>query len=738
MSQSGFQALIQELRRRRVFRVATLYVVSFWPVLQVVDILSPALNISDATMKNLLLYFVLGFPIAIVIAWLYNLTPKGLVKNDGEEVEEERLIGNRLELVVIVFCVTLAGVLFTFQDQFFDLTAENQANLQSAAPQEQTYESIAVLPFTPFSDDKQDEYFADGLAEELLNVLAKIQSLQVAARTSSFAYKGAQDNIQRIGRELGVDVILEGSVRRNDINNTVRVTAQLIDVRTGTHIWSETYDRQFKDIFKIQDEITEAVVGELKIALLGEQKDQLWAHETANPEAMIAHSQGRTELAKRTGSAIRLAKEYFEDAVSKDPNYATAYASLAESNVLLIGYDNADKKEHMKLAQEAVDKAMSIDGNLGLAWAAQGLIYMTDEETADESRAALKKAIELNPSYAMAYMWYGSMQDDFQKSTELYEKAFKLDPMSPVAGYNLANNLIMMGRDEDAMEVFSNIVDADPFYPNAYFLIGQINAINGRIDQAIVNYKKSYDLGDFSKSGIILADLYTDLGDIEKARYWLSKIPYENLEERREYKWMDIIHDAYEDDWTSAKAKLTEFATIKEEEKDNAFVYMDAMVANYFLEDFKSVIKSYEIAKDLDTGHGLGKMGKSAIKKRYDNLVYAAFAYHQMEKPELASEVIAEFRKIHQENVDAGFRVMPIHWYLMGLINVIEGEDGLGMVSIQRAVDQGWISPFLFDNEIILRDLKSTPEYIEIKQSIHTRVRILKEKLAYEDKFTSL
>jgi len=732
VTKTSFQKLVEEMRRRRVFRVATLYVVSIWPILQIIDILSPTLNISDGTMRSLLFYFVLGFPIAIVFAWLYNLTPKGLVKNTGnEDVAQERMFGNRLEIAVIVVCISFAGVLFTFQDDLFEMTQGDDAPTNALAQQAQQYESIAVLPFVPFSDDRQDEYFADGLAEELLNVLAKIQSLQVAARTSSFAYKGVTYNIQKIGRELGVDVILEGSVRRNDVDNTVRVTAQLIDVRTGNHLWSETYDRKFEDIFRIQDDITEAVVGELRITLLGEEKELLMAHETATPEAIIAHSKGREELAKRTGSAIRLAKEYFEQAVASDPNYATAYASLAEANVLLVQYDNADKETQHALAQEAVDKALAIDEDLGLAWAAQGLVLMGQEDKREEAKAVLEKAIKLNPSYAMAYMWYASYQDSFEETTAMFEKAFTLDPMSPVAGYNYANNLIMKGRDVEAMDVFSNMVDADPFYPNSYVLVSMINSYNGRYDHAIENLKKSYDLGDYSKSGIYLAEMYTELGDVERARHWLEQTP-KNKDYERSYMWFDIQHMVIENNWAGTEEALKKLADPAADAKE--YEQYDAIVANYFLEDYPKVIRAFEVVEpEMEYSY------KWLIKSRgLSHLVYAAHAYNETEQTEKALELIDQIRLMHKEYDDKGFRKMANHWYWMGLVDVIEGNNDLAIISLQRAVDAGWLSKWQIENEPILRDLLNKPEFSEVRQSLNARLAIIKEQLAYMDKTASL
>jgi len=746
VTSGSFQNLIQELKRRRVFRVATLYVVSMWPIIQIVDILSPALNLPDVAMRNLLILFIAGFPMAIGLAWLYNLTPKGVIKNSEDDSETpERLIGKKLEIGLIASFVLIAVVLVSFQDQWFedtpsdvtqkDLTLDknNTASVINETANNKPIESIAVLPFVPFSEDKEDEFFADGLAEELLNVLAKIKSLRVAARTSSFAYKGTQSNIQEIGNELGVDVILEGSVRRNDISNSVRVTAQLIDVKSGTHLWSDTYERQFQDIFRIQDEITEAVVSELKITLLGKEKQQLMAHDTASPEAMADHSRGRTELAKRTAASVLLATNYFQKAIEADAQYATAYASLAEAYVLSVSYADKPKKEYLQLAQESVDKALIIDEKLGLAWAAQGLIYFSDNKKGDKAREALEKAIELNPSYAMAYMWYGSLQDDFDKKAEYHEKAFQLDPKSPVAGFNVAMNLLDKGKDREAMKVFSKIVDADPFYPGAYQLVAMINQFNGRVDQAIINYKKSYDLGGSSKSAGSLAQLYIDMGNFKEAEQWMKILSEDNSGEYdMEIQWMKIAIMLGKKEYDQVKDNLSKIVGKQDKE---IMLAMNQVTANYILEDFPATIKSYENAKAI-APEWQQKIFESG--KWLDSLIYVSYAYQQLEKEDESQSILQKVKE-HRESMKLnGFRTKPFDWYLQSLIEIIEGKPELAIVSLQRAVDQGWMQSWRIESEHVLKTVMEKPEFKEVLQSLHTRINIMRENLAFEQKFTSV
>jgi len=736
MAKTGkFHLLVEELKRRRVFRVATLYVVATWPIIQIADILSPALNLPNGAMRTLLMLFIVGFPIVIALSWIFNLTPKGLKKihaADGESIEQvsERLIGKKTEVLVIGLLIATAVGLFFLQEPLIGTnnTANSSSPLSSA---DSKFESIAVLPFVPFSENKQDEYFADGLTEELLNVLAKIQSLRVVARTSSFAYKGVNRNIQEVGNELGVDAILEGSVRRNDVNNTIRVTAQLIDIRTGTHLWSETYDRKFTDIFKIQDEITESVVSELKITLLGDERKKLLAHDSANTDAMVAYSRGRSELAKRTSASIIEAEQYFTQAVFEDPGYATAYASLAEANTLLILYSGKPRDEYLAKAQAAVDTALTLDPNLGLAWAAQGLILMSTENKGDEARQALEKALQLNPSYAMANMWYGTLQDDNDKMMEYHQKALLLDPKSPVAGYNVAANLIKVGRDKEAMDVFSQIVGADPFYPGAYNLVAQINQYSGRTDQAIIQYKKSYELGESKEIAEELANLYINLGDLANAKEWMA-IAKEGASEEFTYGlgWMEISALLLEGNRQQAKVVLSQYKTV---DKPDMWGYYNSTKANYWLTDYPETIAQFEKAEALRIKNDMMPMKKLGM----DAYIFASFAYQQLEQLDKSKELLKLIKLEQDKIITSGLRITADLWYNKSLVQVIEGDFQSALITLQRAIDEGWTQPLRTKEEPILKALMDDVNFKSMLAGLETRMNLMREQLALDESFSN-
>ena len=732
-----FHNILEELKRRRVFRVATLYVVAMWPIIQIADILSPALNLPADVMRTLLMVFISGFPIAIALTWIFNLTPKGITKvkdvsEDAENKSEQRLISKNAEFWIVVSLLLLAVSLFVIQGTNIETSEETDNSLNLTTNDSTSkIDSIAVLPFVTFSEKKEDEFFADGLSEELLNVLAKIKELRVVARTSSFAYKGVNRNIQEVGNELGVDAILEGSVRRNDVDNTIRVTAQLIDIKSGSHLWSETYDRKFNDIFKIQDEITAAVVSELKITLLGEAEDQLWAHESSKPEAMVAHSMGRAELSKRTGDSIIQAEKYFQKAIQTDPGYATAFASLAEAQILSIDYADNPRKEYREKAQSSVEEAIKLDPELGLAWAAQGLIYITEDARDDDAKASLEKAIELNPSYAMAYMWYGLLlNDDPNKQMEYYEKAFSLDPKSPVVGYNVANSLVKKGKDSEAMEVFSKIVEADPFYPGAYNLVAQINQYSGRVDQAIVYYKKSYDLGKNRKIAIEIADLYIKLGDHEKTREWMA-IASDGASENFSSKldWLEFAALLSEGNRTEAFDILENFKVV---DKDNSKLnnYYRSVIANYFLTDYSEVVRQFELSEELREKLN---MKEGVHQGEIDAFIYASYAYNQMEQFEKSNTLITMINSEHERITTSGGRISSDFWYQKSLIQSINGDEKMALITLQRAIDEGWSHPLRLSEEPMLTKLKSNDDFKAILTGLETRMSLMREQLAFEE-----
>lgn len=726
----------EELKRRRVIRVATLYVLALWPIIQIVDILSPALALPPIAMRYLLVVFIAGLPLALILSWLYDLNRGGLVRTSetapSESVQRSGhpLVSRSAEITVVSVLIIAVAILFMLQSSL-DFEDVETPVLETAA--ETGFSSIAVLPFISFSESREDELFADGLTEELLNVISQIRSLRVIARTTSFAYKGVSRNVQEIGKELNVDTILEGSVRRNDVENTIRVTAQLIDSRTGGHLWSDTYDREFRDIFKIQDEIAAAVAGKLDRVLGEEETRRLQSRSTANPEAMVAYGMGRAALGRRTSQSLKDAERYFQRAIEMDGGYTDAIAELANAYSLQADLEPERREALLQMAQDQVDRALDLDDDSGATWAAQGLIYMiraaTDPDAVERARQALGKAIEINPNLAMANMWYGNMMEDPAEQQRYHAIAFELDPRSPVAGYNLASDLIRAGRESAAMDIFSRIVDADPNYPGAYLLIAELNEFRGRLGEAIHNYEKVYDLQPTSQISEKLATLWIDIGDFERAEQWMRRAEDNAPPEMADgLAWMRISAAVAVGNRPAADALM---AKLLESKSNDPKALMNAARASYFMEDYASAVEIFEQLEALD-------LPEPIMEARVDILesqTAMAFAYQQLGRTEdaltLANQTEAQIRQI----IDTQPRVHPNYWFTLAQLNAIRGDNSLALIHLQRAVDEGWRQHWRPMVEPSMAELVKESAFSAMMQGLTTRMDLIREQIAFDKSF---
>jgi len=461
--------LIEELKRRNVFRVAIAYGFASWLLLQVGDIVLETVAAPDWTMKALLAALLLGFPLAVLFAWVFEMTPEGIKRES--EIDRSQSVtpqtARRLDVAIIIVLVLALGY---FVVDKFVLRAAGPPSVESAssaaaapgssalagavpanatgsteaaagaAPPEN---SIAVLPFVNLSSDPEQEFFSDGISEELLNVLAQYPGLRVAARTSSFQFKDQNQDVAEIARLLRVEHVLEGSVRK--AGNRLRITAQLIEAQNGYHLWSQTFDRELDDVFAIQDEISAAIGEALRVELaLGGPGDLAAPRvaESSNTAAYEAFLKGRALIAKRGRKNIVDAVDELERSVRLDPDYAPSQAWLAIGTALLLNspssYGDYTLAEMLQLATPHLDRAMVLDPNLAAAHGANALIlgYRGDLPA---SVAAAKRAVELNPAFVDAMNWgqqASRAMGDLGNSVEQLEKLVATDPLSVVARLN--------------------------------------------------------------------------------------------------------------------------------------------------------------------------------------------------------------------------------------------------------------------------------------------------------------
>ncbi len=742
---------IAQLKHRQVFKVATIYAVSAWPLIQIADLAVPALGLPDSVMTLLLQVFVAGFPVSLGFAWLFNFTSEGIVRATVEDqTDNSKQTNFKATLAVVGSLIIITAILLGSQLLLEDKTlqnlvvANNQSQLMPPVPaslddktlveaksSKSPKESIAILPFVAFSSDPEDEYFADGMVEELLNLLAKIPDLQVAARTSSFSYKGVTNKtIPQIGSELGVHTILEGSIRKNDTSNQIRVTAQLINVSSGEHIWSETYEREYRDIFQIQDDIANAVVNKMKLTLLDDRQKISIAPETLNIDAMVEHGKGQKELSHRSVASIEKARAHFQRAVLLDPDYARAYVGVADATILLALYGNSSQEESNKQAQQAIDKALSLDNKLAAAFASQGLLLSPTEPLKAEK--AFKRAIELNPNYAMAYLWYGSVlrsSGKLKDSQDLFVKAFQLDPKSSTAASSVAWGYFYMGDEKRAMEIFSQIIVNDPYYPGAYNLAGEILTNHGRLDKATNMYKRALDVDPINNTalkGLLMATM--DVGDFDATNSW-----FDYINQRK-----DNFSEVY---INLLKAR---FYLVKGEHED-AMVYLDKAefgqndmgISLYFAAEKAFYKGDYTRAIDLYLELQQKDKGEEGFFYMLENgnaALHMVYAYQQLNATDNANATIEKF-----EQYTLGTRATqsnnPYFYMNMAQINALKNNNKEAFYYLQGAIDVGWVRVWEAEFDPAFTLLRREPQFAQMMGGVEARLATMRSRMHEQDEF---
>jgi adenylate cyclase len=458
LATSSGSGLFAELRRRKVFQAAAVYLAVAFIVAQVADIVAPGLNLPAWTVTFVLFLLILGFPIIVALAWVFDVTPAGVQRTSAADVPPP-----------------------------IQRTNPHPAAL-TAASREGGFDSVAVLPFVDMSPNGDQEYFSDGITEELLNALAKVPGLRVPARTSSFAFKKQNVDIREIGAKLDVATVLEGSVRMWE--GELAITAQLIEVATGYHLWSETYDRRLAEVFRVQREISRTIVETLRGRFAGGGDTIMPARsgiETSDPEVYQIYLRGRYFWNQRTHESLFKARDLFEQAIARAPSYAPAHAGLADALYVLVHYRMVPARETVDLVRAAAERAVSLadvldEAHVSLA-AARHLEWRWD----DAERQYLR-ALELNPQSSRALHWYGVLLAYMGRGEEGLEhlrRALALDPLSIPVRSAIGAVLMWLGRHEESCRVSEDMLELAPDHPVALGNLSLSLSAMGRHEAAI-------------------------------------------------------------------------------------------------------------------------------------------------------------------------------------------------------------------------------------------------------------
>jgi TolB-like protein/Tfp pilus assembly protein PilF len=527
MSDRNFFA---ELRRRNVYKVAVAYAVIGWLVMQVAATVVPALHLPESITTAVVVLTLLGFPIALVIAWAFEMTPEGMKRTENILPNEDIPQWSRRKFALFITGVAAIAIgLFAYQFARSKNTTRvlTNATLSPAtAPAAIPEKSIAVLPFDNLSDDKSNAYFAEGVQDEILTRLAKVADLKVIARTSTQKFRSAPENLPEIAKQLGVMNILEGSVQK--VNDQVRVNVQLINAATEAHLWAEIYDRKLTDIFAVESDIAKTIAGTLQAKLSGSEKLLMAKKPTVNPEAYELYLKGRFFWNKRTAEDLRKAIDYFNAAIAKDPDYALAYAAVAQSWLILPAYGGGSPKECIPPAEAAISKALALDESSSDAHAARGMMLSGYQFDFPGGKKEYERALQLNPNDATAHHWLasdvlGALGESESEIAEM-RQARDLDPLSLVINTNLGAALLRAHRVDEAIAQLRKTVLLDSRFGYARQTLGMALESKGQIPEAIAEYQAAIALDASPTYLSLLGHLYGTTGRKDEARKLLGQI----------------------------------------------------------------------------------------------------------------------------------------------------------------------------------------------------------------------
>src|SRR6202049_4283047 len=480
-----------ELRRRNVYKVAVAYIVAGWALSQGIAQVFPVFDIPNWAIRLIVLLIILGLPIAVVLAWMFELTPQGIKRTETADAMRAAVKPKKHAWIYVMIIGAAVSIGLFLLGRYSAATRQNQS---SSAPEK----SIAVLPLGNLSRDPDNEYFAAGIQDEIITRLAQISDLKVISCSSTQRYKGSRESLRQIASELGVTNIVEGSVQK--ANDQVHVNVQLLNAVTDSHLWADTFDRKLTDVFGVESEIAKTIADTLRAKLTGREAATLVARPTENNGAHDLYLKGRFFWNKRTSADMKTALGYFEQAANVDPNYAVAYAGMADCYLLLPLYGGGVPTEMYPKATAMAQKAIALDPNLGEPHASLGLIHALFDFDFATSVREFEETIRLNPNYATAPPWFGDSTlpalGQFDRANAEVKRALELDPLSVVYNVDAGTVYWITGRYQEAVAQFRKAIEMDPRNYTAHWGLGQALERVGDLAGAIAEYEKSTQLDD--------------------------------------------------------------------------------------------------------------------------------------------------------------------------------------------------------------------------------------------------
>lgn len=723
-------SLFSELRRRKVFRVAAAYAVVAWLLLQIADVLLENFGAPDWVFKSFTVLLVLGFPLAVVLAWVFELTPEGMKRTPAEpetasagEVRQGRLTDRLILIGAAAIIVVMAVERIWFAGR--DVEAEAPSASAAAAPDaadpevEDPARSIAVLAFEDLSPEGDQGYFAEGISEELLNLLARSQGFRVAARTSSFKFKGSDADIGEIGRALKVEAVLEGSVRK--AGDQVRITAQLIDVDSGFHLWSDTYDRKLQNIFSVQDEIASAIVRALQLELdVGVQT----ASRTENVAAYDLYLRGRQLAREPSRAGLLRAIEHFEEALTLDPRFAAAYSGIAEAWVWLEDYGGVPSTEAYPKAEQAARRALALDPQSAEANAAMAFVRQRYYNDAVGAARSFERTLELNPNYVTAYNNYGDVLRDmgnFERMIEVHRKAVELDPLSVFMRTRLASKYIDVAMFDEAQALLNEVLAEYPDNDYAKEELGNLAADQGRLAEAIMEYRFVHFArpGDpFSAAMIAIAAMRLD--DRALAEAWIEAARRQGENNRWElFARQRLI--ARDGDW----AALAELGRAMPGPQGALLRATAAARTGDWLEARRLLLESLQLdGYDATQGARLSHL---------ETLTELAWVEQQLglddweSRGAVVDTLVADLRRQGASSIDESGSTPD---YSMARLAAIRGDRDAALAGLHAAWESHLLAPWFLVTDPVFAPWQEDPDFVALVDQMRDHAAAERAKLA--------
>jgi len=708
-------SFIKELKRRNVIRVAIAYAVAAWLLIEIAATTFPILQLPDWSATLVTVLVLIGFPLALLFAWAFEMTPEGL-KKEKHVVRSEsitHLTGRKFDFVIIGMLAL--ALVFVVVDNYVLRDKPAAAVSNQTGPSVQPVEkSIAVLPFANRSANQEDVFFVDGLHDDLLTHISKIGSIKTISRTSVMQYRDTNKTIPQIARELGVATIMEGGVQR--AGDTIRINVQLIDAATDQHLWAQTYDRQLTaaSIFAIQSEIATAIAEALRATLSLDEQQRLATVPTESLAALEAYFLGKQRMEKRTTVALAEAFEHFSEAVALDPDFALAYVGLADTFRLQANYAGLPKDEMDAKGQAAIDKALQLNDRLGEAYTSLANLRRRRNDF-EGAETAFKRALELSPNYAPAYQWFGEFLawqvGRPADALALSRRAVALDPLSAIINTDYAEALSLAGRFDEALAQYKKAIEIDPAFAVAHLQIGQLLwYVRGRLDEAVSWIRKSISLDPGNAFRPYMLGLaYLDLGDEHQAQYWIDRSIELGLQDSTANFVLALLH-FYRDE----KKRTLEYARKLQVIDARSSAALE-ILAHYDLKEGRYA----EARTRYEQGYPalLNENEPRIDRSNYAGAIVLALVLSNTDEQDRADMLLDRSLAFIHTLPRLGYR-----GYLISDVRIYaqRGKKEEALVALRQAIDQGWRRYWWYylEHDMGLEPIRHEPEFQAIVKEV--------------------